>query len=113
MTAPLAELLRARARALRAEADLLDGIAEQADAPAVDGFSQDNRPAWIGSRVVFLRAWRIMHGEGHPGVSAHGKLRVMSREAALAWRDRTATEPRKKAPAVEPVAASNDVGFRD
>lgn len=98
MTTALAELLRARARALRDEADLLEGLAEQADAPATpEAYSQHHRPLWLPTANLYLRAWRTLHAERHPGVSAHGKTRCMSRDAAIAWRDRTASEPRKRA----------------
>jgi hypothetical protein len=81
-------------------------------ASASTAYSQRDgqRPPWLPTRVLFLRAWGELHREGHPGCSAHGKLRLMSNDAALAWRDRTAGEPRRKAPALAPVAASNDAG---
>jgi hypothetical protein len=113
MTAPFAALLRARADALDAEARMLRELADHADAPAVpEAYSQHDghRPAWLPTRVLYLRAWAALRREGHPGVTAHGKARVMSREAALAWRERTASEPRCRAAPAAPESGPRDVG---
>jgi hypothetical protein len=48
-------------------------------------YSQHDRPAWAPTALVFLRAWRDLRSEGHPGVTAVGKTRVMTEDASDEW----------------------------
>jgi hypothetical protein len=57
-------------------------------------YTQHHRPAWAPTRLVYLRAWRELRAEGHDGVTAIGKARLMSQSAANHWLSRSA-KPRE------------------
>ena len=77
---------------------------EIASATTVTSYTQHQRPAWAPTRLVYLRAWRALRDEGHPGVSAVGKTRLMSAAASKDWLARRSTKALhlKLVPATKP-----------
>src|SRR5512143_2454173 len=97
---------RARAHALLDE--MLDAIGVAGDLKAPRVFNQDDRPEWARTPNVYLRAWRVLHGESHPGVTARGKTRLMTQSASDAWLARRAPAKRREALKLAPKPRNLD-----
>jgi hypothetical protein len=74
------------------------------------------RPAWARTARVFLVEWRKLHSAGDPGVTARGKTRIMTAEAAARVAQRPNQRSRIASVAPVPVnadqAALEDLGLR-
>ena len=46
------------------------------------GYSQLALPPWARSTKTYLRLWRELHAEGHPGATRAGRLRLMTADAS-------------------------------
>lgn len=69
--------------------EAVDALVDAIESASVDKsppeFTQHVRPSWAPTANVYLRAWRALRDEKHPGVAARGKTRIMTRAAADAW----------------------------
>ena len=73
-------------------------------------YTQHERPWWAPTKGAFLRGWRELEAEKHPGVRKAGKLRAMSETASEAYASRKGqTRPALSAPASTPRSVEEDV----
>ena len=79
--------------------------ATSARSPTHYSQADGHRPAWLPTRVLFLRAWRELREEGDAGAIATGKTRVLTAAAAERWLDRH--RERVKAPSAAHKATRN------
>lgn len=101
------ELAEALAPLARLLAPIVAAQLGAAGAHRSGDFDQDDRPRWARSKCVYLRAWRVLADEQHPGCRALGRRRVMSADAAETWARRIELErPRRRRVVEPPVEAA-------